>query len=194
MTAMTRALVLSIALLSVTGLSLSCKANLETNCVDGTCGPSPNGECAYPDTGGLPCDVYSVLAENCQGCHASVPTMGAPFSLTSYADTQAPVPGLTEPIWQEMRKQIQPGASPGMPFGKNPPGLARADRDVLEAWFTTCDTGTCAQGHGTGTGSSSSASSSSASSSSASSSSASSSSASSSSASSSSASSTGTGM
>jgi len=153
------------------GAALSCDADLETGCRDDACTPNPSSAsssgvggagggaaCAFEDTAGFPCDVYTVLFENCHGCHK--PGGQGPFSLLTYDDTQAWLYGLMPPelgaqrIWARMETQVQPGASiPRMPLGNHP--MDQAKIDTLNAWFATCGddilvAGQCARGEGAG--------------------------------------------
>ena len=45
--------------------------------------------------GGLPCDVATVLEQNCANCHAAEPLFGAPMALVTREDLLAPA--LTQP-------------------------------------------------------------------------------------------------
>jgi hypothetical protein len=139
---------------------VACKANVEESCEDGMCtgatvaAASSGGDssCVYGDTHGFPCDVYTIIHENCHGCHIKPPLNGAPFPLLTYADTQAEYYNTPDKIWQHMKLVIEPGALPGMPFGKNPPGLPEPLLNTLRAWFATCEAGMCETGQGIGGG------------------------------------------
>ena len=99
------------------------------------CGPAPapgggSGGTGGAGSAGLPCDVATVLRDQCQTCHAATPLFGAPMSLTSYADTQAPARSdPSRPVWQLMKEQVEAGT---MPQGS---ALTLAERAVLDAWF-----------------------------------------------------------
>ena len=43
-------------------------------------------------TSDLPCAIAALLAANCQSCHGTTPTRGAPMSLVTHADLAAPSP------------------------------------------------------------------------------------------------------
>jgi hypothetical protein len=87
--------------------------------------------------GTLPCEVAGALKAKCQLCHGTTPQFGAPMSLVSYADTQAPArsnPG--SKVWQLMRDRVQATTSPMPPVGQ--PALttgSTGERAVLDAWF-----------------------------------------------------------
>jgi hypothetical protein len=80
----------------------------------------PLAACGGPgessDTPTLPCDVAAVLRDVCQHCHTDPPVNGAPFPLTTYADTQAllnyPPTYKNTPAWMVMRDAIQVGQMP----------------------------------------------------------------------------------
>jgi hypothetical protein len=132
-------------------MSLGCEADLETRCVDGECtGPTTSAGgsggrggsggdggaapfvCEQPETFGLPCDVYTVLADVCQ-------------------DTQADFFG--QPVWVRMQRataDTDPPPLPAMPQGNHP--LPPPQLEALTAWFATCEAGTCAMGQGVGSG------------------------------------------
>jgi hypothetical protein len=154
------------ALAWVLVLVVSCDADLETKCVDGECtgpttsaggggagggggGGAPPFVCEQPDTFGLPCDVYTVLADVCQGCHVEGGI--GPFVLRTYEDTQADFFG--QLVWVRMQRataDTDPPPLPAMPQGNHP--LPKAQLDALTAWFATCEAGECATGEGTGIG------------------------------------------
>ena len=140
---------------------VACKASLESTCEDGPCGTGSvatssgiggGAGCGFTkeETGLLPCDVFTVLRENCHRCHQSPPLNGAPFPLLTWADTQAQYYTTPDKIWEHMKLVIEPGALPGMPFGGNPPGLPEEKLNVLRAWFATCSPGPCTQFVGQG--------------------------------------------
>jgi Copper type II ascorbate-dependent monooxygenase, C-terminal domain/Copper type II ascorbate-dependent monooxygenase, N-terminal domain len=82
----------------------------------------------------LPCDVGAVLAAKCQTCHGAKPIYGAPMSLMSYGDTQAPlVSNPTLPVWQMMRTRIHSATAPMPPSGQPP--LASAELAALDGWL-----------------------------------------------------------
>jgi hypothetical protein len=147
--------------------SFGCEADLETRCVDGECtGPTTSAGgsggrggggdggatpfvCEQPETFGLPCDVYTVLADVCQGCHVEGGI--GPFVLRTYEDTQADFFG--QPVWVRMQRataDTDPPPLPAMPQGNHP--LPPPQLEALTAWFVTCEAGACAMGQGIGSG------------------------------------------
>jgi hypothetical protein len=97
--------------------------------------------CAFDDTAGIPCDVYTVLDAHCHRCHTDPPANSAPFPLLTWEHFQADYFG--KPVWQRAQKAIQPDAVPRMPYGEDP--LPEETRAVLDAWFATCEAGECAR-------------------------------------------------
>jgi hypothetical protein len=83
-----------------------------------------------------PCDVKAVLHDVCDICHSSPPKNGAPLSLVSYADTQAPFTQLPTydhvPTWKVMGDAVASGFMPE-PW----PGVtfSAAQRQTLLAWI-----------------------------------------------------------
>jgi hypothetical protein len=95
-----------------------------------SCSSSP------PETApALPCDVQAVLSEVCDVCHSSPPQNGAPISLVTYADTQAPFTALPTydhaPTWKVMGDAVGSGLMP-QPW----PGVAfsAAQKQTLLSW------------------------------------------------------------
>jgi hypothetical protein len=86
--------------------------------------------------GFFPCDVQAVLAAKCHTCHiASAPRPeGAPFSLMTYADTQAPFPGdATKKVYQVMKTAVE---TDFMPLSISPTGpLVGGQKATLLAWL-----------------------------------------------------------
>lgn len=120
----------SVASSSASASSSSAESSSSSSGVVDTCDPNPT-------TGELPCEVEQVLIRRCQGCHnpADLADSGAPFSLVTYADTQAPFGSSGKLRWQRMREVTTPGSGTPMPPTKP---LTAAERDVLDAWFTAC--------------------------------------------------------
>lgn len=81
----------------------------------------------------LPCDVDAVLAASCRSCHGTTPQFGAPMSLVTYADLQAPaVTDKTKKVYQLVEARIHDDAHP-MPQQPNP-RLSAADTATIDAW------------------------------------------------------------
>jgi hypothetical protein len=132
-------------------VSTACTAELEEGCIGGMCSPpgKPNvpanttssssggggaggSPCeTTPATGDFPCDVFTVLQNNCHSCHQSPPTNNAPFSLLTYEDTRVPF-GMTKFRWQRIGEVVDSGF---MPLGQTMPP---ADKQILLDWVSTC--------------------------------------------------------
>jgi hypothetical protein len=100
---------------------------------DDTPKPAPNVALNY-------CDVAPILASRCQRCHQSPPTNGAPFSLSTYADTQEATPITAEPgrkRWQDMLKAVENGSMPFLRLPLEPPvsPLSCAEKSTLLTWL-----------------------------------------------------------
>jgi cytochrome c peroxidase len=82
-------------------------------------------------TGDYPCDVFTVLGNNCHTCHQSPPQNGAPFSLLTYEDTQADY-AAGKKRWQRMKEVVEIGF---MPLGSS---LTDNDKQILLGWLEGC--------------------------------------------------------
>jgi hypothetical protein len=115
-----------------------------------------------PPAGGgsaLPCDVDTVLTNNCQICHGATPSFGAPMSLVTYSDLTAPSKSNpAKMVYQVISNRIHNDASPMPPPPKA--RLSAADSSVLDSWIaagapgaaaTTCGGGTADGGPVVGT-------------------------------------------
>jgi hypothetical protein len=134
-------------------LGPACTANVEEGCLGGECVP-PGGSPPIPppgagggggsgggggptcedttDTGDFPCDVFTVLENNCHTCHQNPPQKGAPFSLLTYEDTQAPYGVMGGQRWQRMKQVVETGF---MPLGST---LPDSDKQLLLGWLEGC--------------------------------------------------------
>jgi hypothetical protein len=148
-----------VAVIACAAASPACEADVDGGCTTGPCGGATvaaaatvtvagsggggGGEptCLFPDTGELPCDVFTVLADRCHKCHQDPPINSAPFSLLTWQSFQE-IYG-NKPIWERADAAIEPGNVPQMPFLEDP--LPVEQRDVLNAWFATCAAGECAK-------------------------------------------------
>lgn len=137
----------------------ACTADLDESCIGGPCavgdptttrsssssssssgtggsggagGSAPMCDPNKPTTGEYPCDVFNVLKTRCFECHSNPPMLGAPFSLFTYEDSQAPYANM--PTWEWMKKDIESGF---MPFNK-PDDLQGAELKTMEDWFAKC--------------------------------------------------------
>jgi cytochrome c553 len=80
----------------------------------------------------LPCDVDSILVANCQSCHGSRPSGGAPMSLVTYADLAAKA--TTDPSQTVAAMCVTRINSTSAPMPPTPPMLSAADIATFTAW------------------------------------------------------------
>jgi mono/diheme cytochrome c family protein len=88
-----------------------------------------------PEPPQLPCDIGAVFRDVCQKCHTAPPENGAPISLVTYADTQAPF--TEEPTYHDTPVYIVMGdaLSAGvMPPPKSGVSITQTQRDAILAW------------------------------------------------------------
>ena len=131
---------------SLLALASACGGGTTEGCLDGPCtggvagsgGTTGAGAAAAcdmtPKTGEYPCDVFTVIHDNCHSCHQDPPINGAPFSLLTYADTQE-LFNPSKRVFQQMYDQIQPGAAPRMPLNGT---LTDAEQKTLDDWLLAC--------------------------------------------------------
>lgn len=84
------------------------------------------------------CRVRQVIESRCQRCHGSPTSLGAPFSLVTYADTQRDHPARTgESISARMAHVIRYQVMPPMTLPLDPPvtPLSELEKDLLLAWL-----------------------------------------------------------
>jgi hypothetical protein len=101
------------------------------------CGGTTHEAAPTAAASGLPCDVDTVLAANCRGCHSSPPQHGAPMSLGTHDAVRAVAP--------KIAVRIANDADP-MPPAPNA-RLSEADRATLTRWIDAgapASTETCA--------------------------------------------------
>lgn len=138
----------------------ACTAELDEGCLGGVCSPPgqppipPNttsssgtggaggsggagggggSSCeTTPATGDFPCEVFTVLQNNCHSCHQNPPVNGAPYTLLTYEDTRALNGATTIPRWQRMGEVVQTGF---MPFGTT---MSAPDKQILLDWVAMC--------------------------------------------------------
>jgi hypothetical protein len=89
-----------------------------------------------PDAGqrveNLPCDVETLLVQNCQSCHDDPPRFGAPMSLVLFSDLLAPLP--SDPARQvaaAIPDRLEDRSRPMPPTGL----LPEHDREMLVQWL-----------------------------------------------------------
>jgi len=128
----------------------ACTAELQEGCLSGDCSPpgTPNvpssttssgaggaggASCdTTPATGDFPCDVFTVLQNNCHSCHQAPPLNGAPYSLLTYEDTRELNGMTTTPRWKRMGEVVESGF---MPLGKT---ISAMDKQILLDWVAGC--------------------------------------------------------
>ena len=90
--------------------------------------------CGDDDDTPLPCDVDTVIEDNCRLCHNSDLDFGAPMALESWEDTQdlAPTDDSIR-VWELMQVRVHSPGSPMPPAGVGE--LTAADLATLDAWF-----------------------------------------------------------
>jgi hypothetical protein len=93
---------------------------------------------------GVPCDVATMLAANCTGCHSDPPAPGAVAGLVTYADLEATSHG--DPTKNEAQQSVvrmQDTTAPMPPGGAAP----AADVTILQNWINAgYPMGTCGSG------------------------------------------------
>jgi len=93
----------------------------------------------------LPCAVGKVIADNCQGCHATVPLFGAPMPLMTWEDVTRPIvwPNSDRPagmqanavVGLEMHRRVNNTPATPMPPATVVNQLDVQERDILNAWL-----------------------------------------------------------
>jgi hypothetical protein len=111
-------------------------------------GGSPDGGGGGGSDGGIvvdvPCDVYAVLSTSCWACHGPTPTNGAPQSLVTLAQLQAPSPSDSTQSNGERAVVRMADATAPMPPAGNPAPSA-AEQATFAAWVDAgMPTGSCA--------------------------------------------------
>ncbi len=101
--------------------------------VDAGAAPGPT-EAGAPGAS-LPCDVDTVLAAHCRGCHGATPSFGAPMPLVTYTDLWAPAQSdPTKSVFTLVEQRIHDDARP-MPQPPNP-RLDAQDLATIDAWVS----------------------------------------------------------
>lgn len=101
-------------------MTMSCSSESEDDLVDPVDDGPAGNEVTYVG------NIRSVINSNCIGCHASPPTNGAPFSLTTFDDVKNRASGILNAISKEA------GESRAMP----PSGrLPQATIDLFQQWI-----------------------------------------------------------
>ncbi len=98
---------------------------------------------------GLPCDVDTMLKNDCRSCHSKPPIGGAPMSLDSYSDLIAPAPtnhSLTVAALSLMRMQDASAPMPPSPASL----VSSGDLSIFQNWVNSgMPSGTCSTDGGT---------------------------------------------
>jgi len=85
-----------------------------------------------PPGPGLPCDVAEVFERNCNGCHAAPPIYGAPMSLGTWEQTQAPSSfNPNKKVFEAVAKRIHATTRPMPPQGQ----MNAADLAIIDSWI-----------------------------------------------------------
>ncbi len=110
-------------------------------------GATSGDDAGTPDTSGtsgLPCDVSTVLLNNCQMCHAATPTAGAPIPLVTRDDLMATSSVDSSQTVAEravVRMTASSAPMPPLPMA----GVAQSDIDTINNWIQAgYPAGTCA--------------------------------------------------
>mgnify|MGYP001824757139 CR=1 FL=1 len=81
----------------------------------------------------LPVAVDDVFASKCRVCHNQALEFGAPMSLDSWDDTQAPSTRSGVAVWEETSRRIHMDTRPMPPTGLPP--LSAAELEILDQWI-----------------------------------------------------------
>jgi hypothetical protein len=102
-----------------------------------------------PQSSGMPCDVATLIGDQCVSCHSDPPIQGVPMSLTSLDALKAPAP--TDPTQTVAEMSVQRMNDPLYPMP--PTGQLAADQiQIFSDWVAGgMQAGDCASGTG-GTG------------------------------------------
>lgn len=114
-------------------------------------GSGGNGSGGTASTGGLPCDVAKILADNCVKCHSAPPVFGAPMPLTTHDALMASAKSdPASKIYELVGKRIHDATKPMPP----PPNaiLSASDQKVLDDWIAQGAPASTENCGGTGTG------------------------------------------
>jgi gluconolactonase len=95
--------------------------------------------------GGLPTytwyqHVEPIVVAKCQRCHGDPPAENAPYSIVTYAQTQAQAPALTVPVYERMSLRVQspdapmPPRMPPHPFPPPPEPLTVDEIEIIRIW------------------------------------------------------------
>ncbi|MGZ3474859.1 MAG: monooxygenase [Polyangiales bacterium] len=86
----------------------------------------------------LPCEIDDVLARNCRTCHGETPKYGAPMSLVTWEDLNAPSPSdASKKVFEaaNLRVHLPDTDNARMPQKPNP-ALSAKDLATFDAWIS----------------------------------------------------------
>ena len=130
---MNKSMMAAAAFLSVAGSLAACSSSSGIAAPGAGEVPREGGANTSVGSGDLPCDVSTVLAHDCQSCHGSPTTYGAPMSLVTYGDLIAPAKtDPTKKVYELVEARIHDDKAP-MPQAPN----ARLDASstaTIDAW------------------------------------------------------------
>jgi Copper type II ascorbate-dependent monooxygenase, C-terminal domain len=99
-----------------------------------TTGP---GATSVPAADGVPCNVATVVSNNCTLCHASKPSFGAPMALMTYADFHAAAKSdPTKKVYELIPVRIKTTDTTKRMPPVSRPALLPADLQALDGWAT----------------------------------------------------------
>jgi hypothetical protein len=97
--------------------------------------PPSGGMYGVNSDGTLPCEVQTVLQNNCVKCHDNPPKFTAPMSLKTWNDTQAfarEAGQETKRVWERINERIH---DPVHPMPEGPASLSPGDMAILDNWL-----------------------------------------------------------
>jgi len=88
---------------------------------------------ADPPAQGIPCDVDTILQNQCRGCHSAPPKNDAPMPLVTFDHLQAAsVTDPSTPVYEAVAARIKDNTRP-MPPAPNA-RLTAAEIEVIDGW------------------------------------------------------------
>lgn len=114
--------------------------------VDSSAGGSTGKGGAGAAASGLPCDLAMLLQSRCDSCHGSTPSQGAPTSLVTWADLEAP--SVSDPTKKNAEVALARMQSAKQPMPPKPAAPATpAEIAILQSWIAGGSLhGTCGGG------------------------------------------------
>ncbi|MFO0660094.1 MAG: peptidylglycine alpha-amidating monooxygenase [Polyangiaceae bacterium] len=90
-----------------------CGGETSNDASAGAAGAGQGGSAGSSSGTSLPCDVSAILRNSCQNCHGTETAFGAPMSLVTYADLQAPaVTDASRKVYELVNERIRDDAHP----------------------------------------------------------------------------------